>query len=198
MNIQSHRTVGVFTKSPESPDIKRRLSAQIGIKKARTCYLELLSNTLQCARHFDTTVYVTGPVENSDWLYGLSMKPQAEGDLGQRMHACFDDGVTVLFGGDSPLMSVAYIESALQALETHDLVLGPTEDGGYLLIGMNSPHHELFQAIPWSTSEVARCTLRIAEQLNLNTKCLDVVWDVDSELDYERWLDLRTAASSMD
>ena len=172
------------------------MSAEIGTEKAHSCYRKLLQATIQCASQFDSTVYVTGPVGNTDWLQGLPVKPQAEGNLGERMLACFEDGVVVLFGGDSPVISVDYIAAALHALTTHDLVLGPTEDGGYLLIGMNSPYPELFKDIPWSTNEVSQQTLRVATQLNLQTKCLDVVWDVDNKRDYERWLNIQHHESS--
>ncbi|MCY4127750.1 MAG: TIGR04282 family arsenosugar biosynthesis glycosyltransferase [Gammaproteobacteria bacterium] len=187
----SRRRIGVITRSPYSPRIKSRLSAEIGQEKARCCYNELLSNTLQCASNFDSTVYVDGPIEDRNWLLGLPHKPQRVADLGQRMLACFEDGTNVLVGGDSPLMSIAYLENALDSLLSHDLVLGPTDDGGYVLIGMNEPIPELFENIPWSTEKVLSATTEVANALDLSVKCLDQVWDVDTEADYIRWLDLR-------
>ena len=187
----SGRRVGVITRSPESPQIKSRLSAEIGHEKARHCYIELLTNTLQCAKNFDTTVYVEGPINDRGWLLDLRTKPQRESDLGQRMLACFEDGTNVLVGGDSPLMSAAYIQAALDSLELHDLVLGPTEDGGYVLVGMNKPIPQLFENMPWSTENVLSATMGVARSLDLNVKCLDRVWDVDTKPDYLRWLDLR-------
>ena len=97
----------------------------------------------------------------------------------------------MLVGGDCPLMSIAYIEEALDSLLSHDLVLGPTDDGGYVLIGMKEPIPELFENIPWSTEKVLCATTDIASALDLSVKCLDQVWDVDTETDYVRWLDLK-------
>ena len=188
---RSRRRVGVMTRTPDSHRIKSRLSAEIGQEKARHCYFELLTNTLQCAKNFDATVYVEGPINDRTWLLGLPTKPQRVADLGQRMLACFEDGINVLVGGDSPLMSHTYIEEALDSLLSHDLVLGPTEDGGYVLIGMHEPIPQLFDNIPWSTENVLNKTMAVANALNLNVKCLDQVWDVDTKLDYIRWLDLR-------
>lgn len=111
------------------------------------------------------------------------------------MLACFEDGVHVLVGGDSPLLSATYIEKAFDALEEHDLVLGPTEDGGYVLIGMRKPIPQLFRDIPWSTENVLRETIDVANALGLTVKCLDQVWDVDTKADYVRWLDLRKDSS---
>ena len=193
-NVSDYR-LAVFTKSPDSPEIKSRLGEEIGPEIARHCYHELLTNTLRCAKSFLTTVYVDGLSKDQNWLLGLSVKPQSDGDLGQRMLACFEDGIIVLVGGDCPLMSTDYIEEAFDALVEHDLVLGPTEDGGYVLIGMNEPKPELFHDIPWSTESVLSATIGVANTLGLSVKCLDQVWDVDTKADYVRWLDLRKDSS---
>ena len=115
-------SVAVFTRSLDASNLKSRLSAEIGAEEAHRCYRELLSNTLRCAKNFKTTVYVEGPIIDDTWLLGLPTKPQSAGDLGQRMLACFEDGVRVVVGGDSPLMSAAYLNSALSALQSHDVV----------------------------------------------------------------------------
>lgn len=180
-----------MTRSLDSVPLKSRLSADIGSERARNCYRELLTNTLQCAKNFETTVFVEGPILDTTWLLGSRSKAQIEGDLGQRMLACFEDGARVLVGGDSPLMSVTYIEDAFSALLTHDLVLGPTEDGGYVLIGMNKPEPRLFDNVPWSTGIVLSETMNIARSLDLRVKRLDLVWDVDRHTDYVRWLQLK-------
>ena len=103
------------------------------------------------------------------------------------MLACFQDGVQVLIGGDSPLMTTHYLEAAFVALQSYDLVLGPTEDGGYVLIGMHEPIPALFKGVKWGTSEVLTATIEVADQLGLRVKCLQSVWDVDTESDYARW-----------
>lgn len=107
------------------------------------------------------------------------------------MLACFEDGTNVLVGGDSPLMSTSYIEEALDSLALHDLVFGPTEDGGYVLIGMNKPIPQIFDNMPWSTENVFSATIDVARSLDLNIRSLDRLWDVDTKPDYLRWLDLR-------
>jgi glycosyltransferase A (GT-A) superfamily protein (DUF2064 family) len=69
-------------------------------------------------------------------------------------------------------------------------VLGPTEDGGYYLIGVRCPRRELFDAMPWSTTEVLGITLRRAADAGLQAVCLPPWFDVDTPDDLER---LRTA-----
>ncbi len=192
LNHVHSRRLAVFTKSLDSPDLKRRLSTHIGRQAAYECYTHLITATIQAAQNFNTTIYVGGPVRNRTWLQKLPVRSQSEGDLGARMLACFNDGVTVLVGGDCPLMTRTYIESAFEALTTHDVVLGPAEDGGYVLIGMNHTYPELFENIPWSTCKVLRSTIDVANRIHLNVHCLDVVWDVDDEQNYKRWLKWRT------
>src|SRR5262249_39143450 len=67
-----------------------------------------------------------------------------------------------------------------------DVVLGPTEDGGYYLIGVRGAHRELFDGVPWSTSEVLEITLRRAANAGLEAACLPSWFDVDTAEDLER------------
>jgi glycosyltransferase A (GT-A) superfamily protein (DUF2064 family) len=67
-----------------------------------------------------------------------------------------------------------------------DVVLGPTEDGGYYLIGVRAPHRELFEKMPWSTSEVLEITRRRAAAAGLRALCLSSWFDVDTPDDLER------------
>ena len=190
---ESRHKLAVFTKSLDSVSVKSRLAQKIGRDVAHRCYSVLVCATLQCAHSFDAVVYVDGCVEDSKWLQGLPYRQQIEGDLGQRMLACFYDGITVLVGGDCPLVSVEYIQEAVDSLSNHDLVLGPTEDGGYVLIGMTKPYRSLFEHIPWSTAAVFEATMNRALSLDLKVRCLPRVWDVDSVDDFRRWQNWRNS-----
>jgi hypothetical protein len=88
-------------------------------------------------------------------------------------------------------MSRAYLGRAAAALQDHDLVIGPSEDGGYTLIGMSRPIPELFVDMTWSVTTVLRETLRRAAQLDLRVSQLDTLWDVDTAADWRRWRALR-------
>jgi dihydroorotase-like cyclic amidohydrolase len=67
-----------------------------------------------------------------------------------------------------------------------DLVLGPTDDGGYYLIGLRAPCPALFEGMPWSTSAVLSRTLDRAQRLGLRVACLPAWFDVDTKADLER------------
>ena len=188
--ISASKRVGklaVFTKTPESHDVKTRLAKDLGSDVARSCHQELVNRTIKLAMPFEPVIYFTGPLHNKDWVRDLDVLPQQGKDLGERMHTCFEDGIRVLIGTDCPMMSEKYIEAAFKALETNDLVLGPTEDGGYVLVGLNSPNSDLFKDVPWSTEKVLATTLRIAENLGLKYVLLPRVWDVDDSGDHARW-----------
>ena len=99
----------------------------------------------------------------------------------------FDDGFdsVVLIGSDSPDLPQAYIKLAFSALKTNDVVLGPSSDGGYYLIGMTQ-NYDIFENIPWSTSKVFEKTIEKIDKLGLKIKTLSVLYDIDTNEDWER------------
>ena len=87
---------------------------------------------------------------------------------------------TVVIGADSPTLPAARIELAFQHLaDGVPLVLAPSVDGGYVLIGLREPEPELFAEIPWSSSDVERITRRRAADAGLHCELLDAGFDVD-------------------
>jgi glycosyltransferase A (GT-A) superfamily protein (DUF2064 family) len=78
------------------------------------------------------------------------------------------------------------LQDAARALQTHDAVLVPAEDGGYVLIGTNAPQPELFESMVWSTPRVAADTRARAANLNFSLHELAPLWDVDTEDDLFR------------
>jgi rSAM/selenodomain-associated transferase 1 len=114
--------------------------------------------------------------------------------LGDRMRNGISDllargfGRAVLVGADLPTLPAAYIVEALERLARprESLVLGPAEDGGYYLIGMTHVHDELFDGIPWGTSDVLRRTQEAAAALQLTVELLPAWYDVDLPSDLQR------------
>lgn len=113
---------------------------------------------------------------------------QVSGDLGERMRAAFWEAFrqgcrrVVLVGTDIPGLKSRHMQEALSALEDRDLVLGPSTDGGYWLMGLNRPVN-LFRGIRWGTEEVLEQTLATARGLGLGFRQLDPLTDVDTEED---------------
>lgn len=182
--------VAAFTKVPCRGKLKTRLGSRIGTRAALKCYSEMLEHTLTTIQRFQAEIWYAGSLEDLGWTRDCPTYQQPKGDLGEKMLAVFQTGCRLLLGCDCPLVSTAYIHDAIEQLDKFDLVLGPVEDGGYFLIGMNEPHEEIFRDISWSTPKVLEETLNKADQLGLTVSCLPTLWDVDTYEDYRRWLKL--------
>jgi rSAM/selenodomain-associated transferase 1 len=93
----------------------------------------------------------------------------------------------VLIGIDCPDLNAKLMSEAFQALNHHDLVLGPARDGGYYLIGLNKLIPELFRDINWSTEVVLQQTKNIAHKLDLAVAYLPTLSDIDRPEDLSVW-----------
>lgn len=116
--------------------------------------------------------------------HSITVLDQGVGNLGERLVRLCRYGLTaagrlVLIGSDSPTLPLSYIERALDALEAYDVVIGPSDDGGYYLIGVSGNHRCLFEEIDWSTGKVFEQTLARAAAANLSVEVLDNWYDVD-------------------
>lgn len=185
--------VAVFVRAPELGKVKTRLARVLGEAAALQAYVELVEGTLGALEEgaFDCELWFDGPPNDhlQRWRsdHVLPAFKQPETDLGGRMLAAVVAGAKVVVGSDIPALDVAYVEAALARLARADAVLGPVEDGGYCLIGMNEPHPELFRSIEWSTDSVVDQTLRRAATAGIEVALLDTLWDVDDYADYVRW-----------
>ena len=125
----------------------------------------------------------------------MRLLPQTGEDLGSRMSHAFDAvfGMgyrrAILTGSDVPSLSASVYGEALKLLQDHDLVLGPSMDGGYYLIGLTHPVPDLFTGIPWSTNQVFDLTMKKAHNLPLKTAVLPSEHDLDTMADLQRLID---------
>lgn len=181
--------VALFARAPVIGQVKQRLAQEIGAAKALLCYRALLQTALEATRQYATTIWYEGSADVWDQIApDRRLKEQPPGDLGHKMFTTLNEGAKLVVGADIPLLSGAYIDSALDYLTNKkDLVIGPTEDGGYCLIGMNEPHEYLFENISWGSNRVLEQTLSRAQELGLRVVLLPKLWDVDTGTDYLRW-----------
>ncbi|MGQ3686008.1 MAG: TIGR04282 family arsenosugar biosynthesis glycosyltransferase [Candidatus Loosdrechtia sp.] len=98
---------------------------------------------------------------------------------------------SMIIGTDCPDVDVALIESAFEALQENDVVVGPCEDGGYYLLGMSKLVPGLFANISWSTHEVFRQTMKKIQENNLSCHVLKTLADIDTAEDYYRYANIR-------
>ena len=191
----------VFVRAPQEGVVKTRLAATLGASAALEIYhrlLTTLSNNLDALppgcvefRHTpDDGGLLLSPWMRRDW----TLQPQGTGSLGERLErataAAFSSGVQrlVIIGSDCPDLTTTDIHSAWEALHSHDIVLGPAEDGGYWAIGLRAPTLEVFRDIPWSTDSVMEKTLERCRTYKLSIRTLRCLRDVDTQADWEAWI----------
>jgi rSAM/selenodomain-associated transferase 1 len=193
----SARSLGVFAKAPVPGQVKTRLAREIGPGAAADLYRRLGRQIVSAAvgPGYRTVVWFTPPSRRAvvrEWLDGLGVAafyPQRGGNLGTRLVHAFGhafaagDGVVVMIGTDAPGVNRHTVAAAFRALRACDLVLGPSLDGGYYLVGLSAPHPALFRAIPWSTAGVLRATEARARELGLTRRLLTPLRDVDRARD---------------
>ena len=130
--------------------------------------------------------------------HGIALQTQGEGDLGTRMARALESALAagsqgLLIGCDCPALTPAYLREAAAALACgNDAVLGPAEDGGYVLIGLaRSPPAQLFEDIAWGTATVMQETRARLARGNWRWRELALLWDVDRLEDLRRLRQLR-------
>ncbi|MFN0096538.1 MAG: TIGR04282 family arsenosugar biosynthesis glycosyltransferase [Dehalococcoidia bacterium] len=189
----------VLTRVPIAGQTKSRLARDIGEKAAFRLAEAFLVDTLAlCGRAGLTPLIAFTPAGAEAALEpiapGVARVPQGEGDLGARILGALGEGLgragaAVLIGSDSPDLPADELRRALDLLERHDVVLGPAEDGGFVLIAARRRlPAELFAGVHWSTSTVLREVLANAKGLGLDVGLTEPWSDVD---DLESLLALR-------
>lgn len=192
----------LFVRPPRAGRVKTRLARTEGAAEALRTYCTLAEGvhaTLAQAQQEGLLDLVLAVADEqpgdlaavAGWLAGARAAwPQGPGDLGLRMERmllrALDGGApaVLLVGSDVRGLSLERLRAALASLSTHDVVLAPTPDGGYGLLGLKAPAPTLLRgAVPWSTREVARVTRARAAQAGL--ACAEVAGldDVDTAAD---------------
>ena len=156
--------VAVFLKAPRLGTVKTRLAAEIGARQALRLYRVMAGRTLAEVRRagLEATVWFTpadAATEMRFWLGdGWDLRPQASGDLGMRLAAAADAVPAgrgwLAVGADCPRLDAALLREAAAIVAREEIVVGPSEDGGYYLVGGPTPLPDLFSAIPWGTARV--------------------------------------------
>jgi len=177
----------IFTRNPELGKCKTRLAASVGDETALAIYVFLLKHTqmVTAPLEVDKEVHYSNRIGEDDlWDPEVFQKKMQWGDdLGARMHNALRAGFEanykriILIGSDLYDLNTADLEKAFDALNTHEVVLGPAEDGGYYLLGMTQLIPEVFINKSWGSASVLKDTL--ANLTDKNTHLLATKNDVD-------------------
>ena len=194
--------IQLVCKAPVLGKVKTRLIQKLGRRGALDLYLQMFERLIAelSASGFNTELWISPDKDHAFFEpYAFARFQQAGPDLGGRMSTALRDGLTrhesvILVGTDLPLIDRSYIEQAVGALQTHDVVLGPAEDGGYGLVGVKAETPDMFSDIDWGTERVLSQTCARLNRDGLDFGLLPLIWDVDRPDDlprYQAWLEGR-------
>ena len=200
MNKTNNNQIILFLRAPEKGKVKTRLARDLGEIRALELYIQFAESVLGAAQESGAGIDICFCPKDKlplieSWLgKDHSFFPQTGKDLGERMALAlahvFDTGAekAVLVGSDIPEIRAAHFAMAFEALDQWDMVIGPSMDGGYWLIGFNRQSFtpRLFQGIEWSTDSVCSATLDLAGKAGLSFQRLPVLRDVDTAKDLGR------------
>jgi len=140
--------------------------------------------------------------ESDEWAETQFNKQiQVKGDLGERMSNAFKLALetnkkAIIIGSDCPKINPTIINQAAQLLDHKDIVIGPTYDGGYYLLGMKKAHINLFKNMTWSNDKVFENTIDRIKESNLSHAELERLSDLDNIQDLQNFPDIKSVIES--
>jgi rSAM/selenodomain-associated transferase 1 len=188
--------VAIFCKTPAAGLSKTRLSPPLRPEECSAlsaCFISDLAVTVDaaCAHGNGAPFAAYTPAGTEVKLRDLlpprfQLLLQCDGTFGERLFAVVSQLLrighrgAILLNADSPTLPLPILRSAIETVRSRDcVVLGPSIDGGYTLIGLSRAHARLFEDIPWSTPDVHRLTSERASQIGLPIVNLPCWYDVD-------------------
>ena len=201
MNTEANTCLIVFAKNPIPNQVKTRLLPKISPEQAASLYRAFLTDwceTLAELSNIDLIVAYTPPGSQPDLqaLIGedVTYIPQTGTNLGTRLTSATlwasenGYGKILIVGSDSPTLPLEYIWQAVVGLGSRDIVIGPSVDGGYYLIGfsvenLNEIVPTIFEGIAWSTPQVLQQTVERIHTMDATLKLLPPWYDVDTPKD---------------
>lgn len=196
------KAIVVYAKAPIEGYVKTRLCPPLTGDEAASLHGSLVMDLLECCQVVKgcDRILAGAPTGQHPFFKAMETRfqvklwEQSGEDLGARMAKTFQDGLRsayqalVIVGTDIPGISPQLLTQAVSVLQNHDVVLGPTLDGGYYLIGLRKPVPELFQHIPWSTSQVCALTEQKVKALGLSLARLPTLRDIDTIEDVQAFI----------
>jgi len=187
----------LFCRAPVAGQVKTRLARSVGDEAALRWHRALAMHCLEtvAAAQLAPLQLWCSPDVRHDFFsrqqarFSLSLHGQRGADLGARMSHAFDVALTdakyaLVIGTDCPALSADYLQQALTALrDGTPAVIGPAEDGGYVMLGQRCNQQSLFEAMPWGTSAVFETT---CQRMAGDYRLLPPLWDVDVVEDLQR------------
>ena len=188
----------VLAKAPILGEVKTRIGKNIGMERSKWIYEQLLSHTSNVTKKtkIKTVLFKNKNHEKLETLFkhSIASKFQLGRSLGEKMENAFQWAFKkkykkiILIGADLWTLNEKIIIDSFKLLDKFNLVIGPSYDGGYFLIGMKKPNENIFKNIPWSTNNVLEKT--ISKMKTRKISFLEIAKDIDSFSDLKSNLSL--------
>jgi hypothetical protein len=194
----ANRTLVIMAKAPRLGSVKTRLAESLSLQAVTDLYRCLLDDTIALAQALDQVeIAIMCPASDVDDLSRMVAQtvrivPQTGQGLAAGLASVFNHFATsgqqrvIAFNSDSPHLPAAALEAAFDVLDAHDLVVGPTHDGGYFLVGARASHSDLFASDRMGTVNALEALLTRARALSLSVHLIDPFYDIDVEGDLTR------------
>ncbi len=183
----------IFIRNPVKGKVKTRIAKTMGDEKAFRIYSQLLLHTHLVTRDLscDKFLYYSDHIDRGDmWNNNQYQKRlQTHGDLGERMSKAFLDlflegyEKLLIIGSDCMELNEAIISKAFDMLSIHKVIIGPSEDGGYYLLGMTTQFPNIFENKEWGTPSVFADTVQDLQSAGIMEGRLETLKDIDEEKD---------------
>jgi rSAM/selenodomain-associated transferase 1 len=185
--------LALFVKYPELGKVKARLAKKMGDERASKIYRdhieELIKGTRPLSGEYDRVIFYDSLRDRSKYLEWLGnqvrLYPQTGQGLGDRLEHAFRHLLkkyerVIVISSDYPSITAAQLTEAFDFLRENEIVLGPTAEGGFYLIGLKKPYFEIFEQVLWSTPFVFDTVLRVLKGLKIEPYLLPVFVEEES------------------
>ncbi len=188
----------VFAKAPVDGHVKTRLQPGLTPAQSAAIHKVLVEHTLTTACAVEGLIVELWVGEEHSWWgelkdkHNVAVFPQYGSSLGERMANALADGLcrsdkVLLIGTDCPFITADYLQQAIKQLASRPVVLGPADDGGYVLIGSSGVYPGIFTDVEWGSHKVLK-------QTRENLRCAAIDWaELGSLSDIDRVEDLQQA-----
>ncbi len=189
-----NRWLILFAKEPEKNQVKTRLRPYLQRGSAEAIYTAFFRDVVEIARQVqceNKLIAYESSNENPEFIQKVApdfkIIKQTGKDLGERMYQIFWQILhhkarhVIIIGTDIPTLPPENIQMAFKQLEHQDIVLGPSLDGGYYLIGLKKAHREIFENIDWGSDQVLNQTICKINKKNLKSSFVPRWYDVDDQ-----------------
>ena len=191
-----HRLI-VFAKAPVAGQVKTRLQPELTPVQSVALHRALVEHTLRVACALEALTVELWVSDSHAWWgvleqrYAVPVFKQCGDDLGERMARASADALersasVMIIGTDCPFITGDYLMRAWRQLAHHPAVLGPAEDGGYVLIGLRSACAAVFANVDWGNNTVLQQTRTNLQRAAINWIELDTLADIDRAEDLPR------------